>query len=817
MIKRVLPLYKTGWFYLLLILWLSSFWLWSEGGFNRLNQFNLFLVHQTNNLQVNEHSVLRVDVPFNINNLPKIQQLLTRYSDLPIVMLGDPDEVFIKRISTFLQGASQGSFQRDTRKSKIIIVNDNANYAGDIATVDQSMFSHVLAWFRANSLKNSRDKETPYFVYSSFSVDQNNKMPVVKRVKHLSYLTVLGEILRQVEFNQQPEKKYLVLNQGWELELATKKKQWPLGFSGNIIVSGFAPEASSIETLLNNPRAKAIKLLLINGDKLMPAEQISLAAERLLNNKYLTQSVLVNITQWFVLFLGLALIWLIKAFIPVRQAQIIVVYCALLFVLQYLFLSNHLWFEALPILVIIALSWLIFLAYREENQLFVSSHLQYNALLVETLLDLSRHQSSEKIHLWLAQATPDKNLVKKVAELAKRAKEENNNKLSQILFAWHKKTSDTKTSSFEKVTHQQASKTLVLSKEKAQTLFENLGENLNDNLGKKVAKNSNTTTETAKISTLDNSHQIIEDDELEQTMVISAEQKPPSISPTSTLKVSKFGRYKVEGVLGKGAMGIVYQGVDPKINRHVAIKTLQISDNIDFEDADEAKQRFFKEAETAGRLSHANIVTIYDVGEEKMLGYIAMDLLTGAPLSHFIKPENLLPTPLVYQLMIQITDALEYAHRQNVVHRDIKPGNIIYDDDLQRVTVTDFGIAYVSDNSKTRTGVIMGSPYYMSPEQILGKKVDGRSDIFSLGATLYQLLCGYLPFEGDSVMSVVYQISNEKHISVTKCNDKLPPSAARITNKALHKDIDKRYQSMQEFKLALISALKRDFKKAPII
>ncbi|RHW77339.1 serine/threonine protein kinase [Colwellia sp. RSH04] len=315
--------------------------------------------------------------------------------------------------------------------------------------------------------------------------------------------------------------------------------------------------------------------------------------------------------------------------------------------------------------------------------------------------------------------------------------------------------------------------------------------------------------------------QLNNDDSLESTIVISAEddlsQTQAKLSVTQAFKGQNFGRYQVEGLLGKGAMGIVYRGVDPKINRHVAIKSLQLSDSVDKEEISQAKQRFFREAETAGGLSHANIVTIYDVGDEGSLGYIAMDLLTGAPLSHFIHADKLLPTPLVYQLMIQITDALDYAHRQHVVHRDIKPGNIIYDDDLQKATITDFGIAYVTDNSRTSTGVVMGSPYYMSPEQITGSAVDGRSDIFSLGATFYQLLSGKLPFEGDSVVSVAYQISNAKHTKITEHRDSLPPSAARITNKALQKDTTKRYQTMQEFKQALINALKRDFKQAPIV
>jgi len=301
-------------------------------------------------------------------------------------------------------------------------------------------------------------------------------------------------------------------------------------------------------------------------------------------------------------------------------------------------------------------------------------------------------------------------------------------------------------------------------------------------------------------------------EDLAQTVVLVESSVKAQSTMSHHLTVESFGRYQVEGILGKGAMGIVYQGVDPKINRHVAIKTLQLSNEVDTAEFVEAKERFFREAQTAGGLSHANIVTIYDVGEENNLGYIAMDLLTGAPLSLFTQPEQTLPVPLVYKLLMQITDALDYAHNQNVVHRDIKPANIIYDDDLLKVTVTDFGIAYVSDNSKTRTGIIMGSPYYMSPEQILGLKVDGRSDIFSLGVTFYQLLCGHLPFEGESIATVAYQITKAKAVAVNQRNTKLPASALRITNKAMHKDIEKRYQTMAEFKLALVNALKRDFK-----
>jgi len=309
----------------------------------------------------------------------------------------------------------------------------------------------------------------------------------------------------------------------------------------------------------------------------------------------------------------------------------------------------------------------------------------------------------------------------------------------------------------------------------------------------------------------------------EKTLVINTlNQHTPSQQNYNVLQLENFGRYEVSGILGKGAMGVVFEGIDPKINRSVAIKTLQLSDQIDNESLLDTKNRFFREAETAGNLSHANIVTIYDVGEEEhpdsnqLLGYIAMDLLTGKPLSEYVSKKTLLSPSLIYQLMIQMTDALEYAHNQNVIHRDIKPANIMYDDVLKRGTLTDFGIAHLADHSKTKTGTIIGSPYYMSPEQIIGLKIDKRSDVFSLGVTFYQLLSGELPFSGDSIASVAYHIAETKQASVKQKNKKLQSSAARITNKALQKDKRKRYQSMQEFKQALINALKRDYKKSPL-
>jgi len=259
-----------------------------------------------------------------------------------------------------------------------------------------------------------------------------------------------------------------------------------------------------------------------------------------------------------------------------------------------------------------------------------------------------------------------------------------------------------------------------------------------------------------------------------------------------------LGRYEVEKELGKGAMGVVYLGRDPKINRVVAIKTMALSQEFEADELDEVKARFFREAETAGRLHHPNIVTIYDAGEEHDLAYIAMEFLEGHDLTGYTKTDKLLPLPLVMGIIYKSALALEYAHKQNVVHRDIKPANIMFDPKAKQVKLTDFGIARITDSSKTKTGMVLGTPSYMSPEQLSGKKVDGRSDLFSLGVTLYQLATGKLPFQGDSMATLMYKIANEPHpnlLSVKPELAKTRPCLAAIIDKALDKDIEKRYQS----------------------
>jgi len=268
-----------------------------------------------------------------------------------------------------------------------------------------------------------------------------------------------------------------------------------------------------------------------------------------------------------------------------------------------------------------------------------------------------------------------------------------------------------------------------------------------------------------------------------------------------------LGRYQIEKELGKGAMGVVYLGKDPKIGRVVAIKTMALAQEFEADELVEVKERFFREAETAGRLSHPNIVTIYDCGEEHDLCYIAMELLKGKDLAPYTKPDNLLPIEKLVSVFARVADALGYAHKQNIVHRDIKPANVMFDLESDSVKVADFGIARITDSSKTKTGMVLGTPSYMSPEQLSGKKVDGKSDLFSLAVSLYQMACGKLPFEGDSMAQLMYKIANEHAPDILSINPALPPALVAFLDKAMAKEADQRYQTGEEFAAALRATL----------
>jgi eukaryotic-like serine/threonine-protein kinase len=277
-------------------------------------------------------------------------------------------------------------------------------------------------------------------------------------------------------------------------------------------------------------------------------------------------------------------------------------------------------------------------------------------------------------------------------------------------------------------------------------------------------------------------------------LIDSAETKPT------------LGRYEIVKELGRGAMGTVYLGKDPKINREVAIKTLRYED-IDEEQLAEVKKRFFREAEAAGRLSHPNIVTIYDVGEDYEIAYMAMELLSGSDLTKYTQKENLLPLHEAVRIVTATANALEYAHEHDVVHRDIKPANIMVLKNGE-VRVADFGIARVVTSSKTQTGVVMGTPSYMSPEQIAGQKVDGRSDLFSLGVVFFELLTGQKPFQGDSIATLMFNITTGVPPRAAELAPDLPAAFQAVLDRALAKDREQRYQKGAEMAEDLARALK---------
>lgn len=264
-----------------------------------------------------------------------------------------------------------------------------------------------------------------------------------------------------------------------------------------------------------------------------------------------------------------------------------------------------------------------------------------------------------------------------------------------------------------------------------------------------------------------------------------------------------LGRYLIEREIGRGAMAVVYLGRDPKINRVVAIKALPLAREFGEEELEEARRRFFREAESAGRLNHPGIVTVYDAGEDHGLAYIAMEYLTGDPLSEFTSTSTLLPASVVVELLARVAEALAHAHRQNVVHRDIKPANIMFDRASDGLKITDFGIARLTDSGTTKTGIVLGTPSFMSPEQLEGRTVQGTSDLFSLGVSLYQLLTGQLPFRADSMTGLMFKIANDPHPPLRGVRPDLPGFLEAILNRALQKRTDDRFQSGAEMAAAL--------------
>src|ERR1700689_3404528 len=250
-------------------------------------------------------------------------------------------------------------------------------------------------------------------------------------------------------------------------------------------------------------------------------------------------------------------------------------------------------------------------------------------------------------------------------------------------------------------------------------------------------------------------------------------------------------------------MGVVFHGFDPMIGRDVAVKTLRLSEAGTGLSREELIGRFQTEARAAGLLTHPNIVVVFDAGEEEGLFYITMEFVEGRSLQTLIDAHQLFPLPRVMKLMEQVCSALDFAHQHNVVHRDIKPANLVLTAD-DTVKVTDFGTAKILQFGTAQTAHVMGTPSYMSPEQVKGKPVDGRSDIFSMGVILYELMTGEKPFPGQNITTVIYKIINEQPIPPRSLDSSIHPGLSAVITRALAKEPADRYQSCHE----LLSALK---------
>lgn len=272
------------------------------------------------------------------------------------------------------------------------------------------------------------------------------------------------------------------------------------------------------------------------------------------------------------------------------------------------------------------------------------------------------------------------------------------------------------------------------------------------------------------------------------------------------MAIKKLGRYEILSELGQGAMGVVYKAIDPLIERTVAIKTIKL--DLSKDELANFEERFYREAKSAGRLNHPNIVTIYDVGKSDDSAYMAMEFMEGQLLRDILDAHTALSIDKIVDIVVQIAEGLAYAHENGIVHRDIKPANIMLVRDGV-AKIMDFGIAQMPSGARTLAGAVLGSPKYMAPEQVVGKAVDGRSDLFALGVILYEMLTGESPFDGDNINTIMYRILNVTPVAPKTLAPRTPEAFNHIIGKALAKEPDKRYQYAKEFATDL-----RNYKKS---
>ena len=277
----------------------------------------------------------------------------------------------------------------------------------------------------------------------------------------------------------------------------------------------------------------------------------------------------------------------------------------------------------------------------------------------------------------------------------------------------------------------------------------------------------------------------------------------PHVNKNTNGAPQRLGRYVIERRIGRGAMGAVYLGKDPRINRPVAVKAIPIEKEFEDEELKEARLRFYREAESAGRLTHPNIVTVFDAGEDKGLAYIAMEYVPGVALKDFTDPKKLLAPKRALELCASTAEALDYAHNQGVIHRDIKPANLLYNPKEGNLKISDFGVARLTDNNRTKTGIVLGTPMYMSPEQLGADTLTGLSDLFSLGVTLYELLIGEVPFKATNIAVLMTKITTEESAPVSNRRAGIPPSVDTVLAKALAKRPEDRFSCGAEMAIAL--------------
>ena len=293
---------------------------------------------------------------------------------------------------------------------------------------------------------------------------------------------------------------------------------------------------------------------------------------------------------------------------------------------------------------------------------------------------------------------------------------------------------------------------------------------------------------------------------------VAVNEKPQAAASSTPNRASRgltfrpgqlFHHFRLQQQLGRGATATVYRAVDERTNAIVALKLLSLADDWPDDLLDEAKLRLLREAEAAGSLAHPDIVEIREAGEHEGQVYMAMEYVEGVNLATHATEGRMLPPRLVCEMCARVADAVYFAHQRGIIHRDIKPANIVFDQKNRRVRVMDFGVARLENSRATRTGVILGSPSYMAPEQLDARPVTPQSDLFSLGVTLFQLLTGMLPFRSDSIPGLMQKISAEPHPPLRVIRPDLPPTVAAIIDRALEKDPEARYRNGAEMAQAL--------------